>query len=69
MFGSVEALNAALLITGENFADTEAALEAMKNSTGATKEAFDTMSAGIGFQMNIMSVGTKESNLAKNMGG
>lgn len=44
LFGSVEALNAVLATTGPNFEATEGAFGEMVGSTGATSDAFDTMS-------------------------
>lgn len=51
LFGSVEALNAVLGTTGPNFEKTQAAMEEMTNSSGATDAAFGTMSEGL--QMTI----------------
>lgn len=54
LFGSVEALNAFLGLTGANaegFADN---LAEMAGSAGATEKAFDTMSQGMQFQIDRM---------------
>ena len=52
LFGSVEAVNAAMLITGDNSAAVKDALGQMKDSAGATGEAFDTMAEGSAFAFN-----------------
>lgn len=52
LFGSVEALNAVLGITGPNAAGFAANLAAMKNSTGATDLAFQTMNQTLGASIN-----------------
>jgi len=48
LFGSVEAGNAALALTGKGTESFSENLEAMSNSTGATDAAFNTMEQGIG---------------------
>lgn len=47
LFGSVEAVNAVLGITGPNFEKTASAMEQMNSSAGATDAAFETMNTGI----------------------
>jgi len=47
LFGSVEAMNAVLGVTGPNFDTVTAAMEEMTNSAGATDEAYETMNKGI----------------------
>lgn len=47
LFGSVEAMNAALGITGPNFEGVSAAMDEMNNSAGATDAAYDQMNGGI----------------------
>ena len=49
-FGSVEAYQAALAVTGKNAEGFNKALDEMKDSTGATSDAFDVMSDTIGFR-------------------
>lgn len=51
LFGSVEAMNAALGVTGPNFDTVSAAMDEMANSAGATDAAYDTMNQGIGRTM------------------
>jgi TP901 family phage tail tape measure protein len=48
LFGSVEAMNAVLGVTGPNFDAVSAAMDEMADSTGATDAAYDTMNRGIG---------------------
>ena len=52
MFGSVEAGQAALVIAQGNAETFTANLEAMRNSSGATEEAFDTMNTGLSATMD-----------------
>lgn len=52
LFGSVEALNAVLATTGPNFETTQAAMDEMRNSTGATDAAFGTMSQSMQFNID-----------------
>lgn len=47
LFGSVEALNGVLGVTGPNFESTMDAMDAMEDSTGATNDAFETMNRGV----------------------
>ncbi|WIF95119.1 phage tail tape measure protein [Caminicella sporogenes] len=54
LFGNVRALSGALVLTGKGFKDFNTSLEAMKNSTGATDEAFKIMTNTIGFKLNKM---------------
>lgn len=46
LFGSVEAVNAVLGITGPNFDKTVDAMEQMNSSAGATEAAYDVMNQG-----------------------
>lgn len=52
LFGSVEAGNAALALTGSGMETFRANIEAMGDSAGATEAAFNTMNAGIGMALN-----------------
>lgn len=53
LFRRVEALNGALLITGDqNAPAVAAAFEGMTNAAGATKTAFDKVAKSAGFQMD-----------------
>ena len=54
LFGSVEAVNAVLGITGPNFDKTVEAMEEMNSSTGATKEAFDVMNTGMARTFEVL---------------
>lgn len=54
LFGSVEALNAVLGITGPNFETVEGAMESMNSSAGATDAAFDTMNQGMARTLEVM---------------
>ena len=48
LFGSVEALNAMLVLTGESGSvDMIDALESMNEAAGATEKAFDIMDKGV----------------------
>lgn len=47
LFGSVEALNAALATTGPQAESFDEAMAEMQNSAGATEAAFETMSGGL----------------------
>lgn len=47
LFGSVEAMNAVLGVTGPNFDTVTAAMDEMTNSAGATDAAYETMNGGI----------------------
>ena len=51
LFGSVEAMNAALSITGPNFDDFQSALGEAAGSLGATDAAAETMSGGLSDSM------------------
>lgn len=62
MFGSMEAGKAALSIMSDNGAEYNQVLDQMKNSAGATQEAFDKMNATPAAQMQI------ELNKLKNAG-
>lgn len=48
LFGSVEAVNAVLGVTGPNFDTVSAAMDEMANSAGATDAAYEQMNGGIG---------------------
>ena len=48
LFGGVEALSGALILTGGGLKDFDVAMVGMKNSTGKTDEAFKIMSNSIG---------------------
>ena len=65
LFGAVEAAQAALLITGRSSETVNAALDATRNSAGATEAAFDTMAETTGFQLQraIQSVQTSIGEL------
>jgi TP901 family phage tail tape measure protein len=52
LFGSVEAMNAALQITGPNADAMTAALDEMRNSAGAVDGAFGTMAETTGFKLD-----------------
>lgn len=52
LFGSVEAMNAVLQITGPNADKMADALAEMGASSGATNKAFDTMAATASFKLN-----------------
>jgi TP901 family phage tail tape measure protein len=56
LFGSVEAMNAALGITGPNFEKTTDALNDMAGAAGATDAAYETMDQGIGRAMERLKV-------------
>ncbi len=62
MFGSVEAGNAALALTGAAMDTFISNTEEMNNAAGATEGAFDTMNQGIGLAMNRL-MATWESTL------
>lgn len=63
LFGSVEGLNSMLVLTSETGSkDMEGAMAAMKDSAGATQEAFDKMNSTPAAQMEI------ELNKLKNTG-
>ena len=47
----MEAMNAALLISGENGDEFQATLDEMGNSAGATNLAFETMAGGLDFNI------------------
>ena len=47
LFGSVEAVNAVLGITGPNFEKVQSAMAEMGNSAGATQAAYETMNSGL----------------------
>lgn len=52
LFSSVEAMNAALALTGPNAAKVQSSLEEMNKASGSTNKAFETVAATTGFQMN-----------------
>lgn len=54
LFGNVRALSGALILAGDGIDDFNVALDAMKNSAGATDEAYKTMTNTIGFKMDKM---------------
>lgn len=54
LFGSVEALNAFLGLTGKNLDGFVDNLNEMANSAGATDEAFQTMAAGMQFKIDVL---------------
>jgi hypothetical protein len=54
MFGSVEALQSILALTGENFGKASADLDAMNNSTGAAANAFDMLNMSFSRQADIL---------------
>lgn len=64
LFGSVEAMNAVLGITGPNFAKMTANMEEMENSAGAVDGAFatmaDTASFKFGKALNLLKVSLTE---------
>lgn len=66
VFGSVEALNAFLGLTGSNMERYAGFLEQMGASAGATDKAFQTMSKTIQFQVNRLQA--KLSNMFINVG-
>lgn len=66
VFGSVEALNAFLGLTGTNTERYVGFLEEMGNAAGSTDAAFETMSHTIQFQSNRLQ--SKLSNLFINVG-
>lgn len=66
LFGSVEAMNAALGISGPNAESFASALDQMAQSAGATDKAFNTMTKTIAFQANRLQA--KLSNLFINFG-
>lgn len=66
VFGSVEALNAFLSLSGPNMERFVGFLEEMGMSAGATQKAFETMSKTLSFQVDR--VRAKFSNLLKNVG-
>ncbi|APH14440.1 phage tail tape measure protein, TP901 family, core region [Clostridium sporogenes] len=47
LFGNVNALSGALVLTGKGFGDFNTSLDAMKNSAGLTDKAFDTMNKSL----------------------
>ena len=53
LFGSVEALNAVLALTGAGAEDFRGALDAMANSAGATGKAFDAVANSPGFRLRL----------------
>ena len=61
LFGSVEAANAALLITGDAAERVDDALAEMSTSAGATDKAFETMADTASFRMQ------KSMNLMRNV--
>lgn len=60
LFGNVRALSGALVLTGKGFEDFNTSLGAMKNSAGATDEAFKLMENTRGSKLR------KLKNIAKN---
>lgn len=74
LFGSVEAGQAALALTGAGAGLFSNALDAMANSAGATEEAFNTMNQGIGrsfdalrasFSVMMISIGQRIAPLVQ----
>ncbi|MBY6799548.1 phage tail tape measure protein [Clostridium botulinum] len=61
LFGNVNALSGALVLTGKGFGDFNTSLDAMKNSVGLTDKAFDTMNN------SLLSKCGKMKNRFKNM--
>lgn len=61
LFGNVRALSGALILSGKGLGDFNTSLTAMKNSTGATDEAFNIMTNTIGHKLN------KFKNTSKNV--
>ncbi|AOY76686.1 phage tail tape measure protein [Clostridium formicaceticum] len=59
LFGNVRALSGALILTGDGIDDFNSTLDAMKNSAGATDEAFEIMTNTIGFKLSKMKNTTK----------
>ena len=53
LFSSVEALNAVLLITGDNSDNVKKALEEMGGAAGSTSQAFDTIADTTGFKLQM----------------
>lgn len=66
LFGSVEAGNAALALTGAGMETFRGNIEAMANSAGATEAAFNTMNQGIGMALNRL--GARWESLLISMG-
>lgn len=64
MFGSVEAGNAALALTGASMDTFISNTEEMNNAAGATEGAFETMNQGISLAMNRL-MATWESTLIR----
>ncbi len=60
LFGNVRALSGSMVLTGKGFEDFITSLDAMKNSAGATDEAFNIMNNSIGNQLGRL------KNIAKN---
>lgn len=54
LFGNVRALSGALILAGDGIDDFNVAMDAMKNSAGATDEAYKTMTNTIGFKLDKM---------------
>lgn len=61
LFGNVRALSGALLLAGDGIEDFNSIMDDMRNSAGATEEAYKTMTNTIGFKLNKM------KNTAKNV--
>jgi TP901 family phage tail tape measure protein len=67
MFGSVDAVQAVLKLTGDNARDAAKDLDAIRNSTGAANKAFNEMDKGVGraferLKTNVMNAGITFSN-------
>jgi TP901 family phage tail tape measure protein len=54
LFGSVEAVNAVLGITGPNFDKTVSAMEEMQDSAGATDAAYERMNSGMARTLEVL---------------
>ena len=54
LFGSVEAVNAVLGITGPNFEKVESAMDEMNSSAGATTAAYDVMNSGMARTFEVL---------------
>ena len=60
LFGNVQALSGALVLTGDGIEDFNTSLDAMKNSAGMTEQAYATMQNTLGAKLG------KLKNIAKN---
>ena len=56
LFGSVDAMNAVLGITGPNFDTVSDAMKEMDESAGATEAAYDTMNTGMARTVEVLKV-------------